>query len=55
METFYEGGVVIADAGDHLAVSVVAAEGKPGLLDVAKVRRLRARLSEWLMAQASKK
>lgn len=51
METFSEGDVVIADAGDVLAVSVVAVEGKPGLLDAARARLLRAWLSEWLLRQ----
>lgn len=35
------------------AVSVVAKEGKPGLLNEEEVRRLRARLSEWLLRRGS--
>ena len=49
METFHEGGVVIADAGGVLAVSVVAKDGRPGLLDATQARLLRARLSQWLL------
>lgn len=55
METFHEGDVVIADAGDVLAVSVIAVEGRPGLLDEVMVRRLRARLSEWILKQQPKR
>ncbi len=51
MSTFYDGDVVVADAGDVLAVSVVAEKGKPGLLDAAQARQLRAWLSEWLLRQ----
>jgi len=54
METFHEGDVVIADAGEVLAVSVVAKGEKPGVLTEAMVVRLRARLSEWLLARGKR-
>lgn len=54
METFHEGEVVVADAGEVLAVSVVAEKGKPGLLDATQARLLRARLSQWLLRQTRK-
>ena len=49
--TFHEGDIVVADAGEVLAVSVVAEEGKPALLDAVLARQLRAWLSEWLLRQ----
>ncbi len=51
MWAFHEGDLVIADAGEVLAVSVVAPIGKPGILDASQARQLRAFLSEWILRQ----
>lgn len=51
LPSFHENFVVLADAGDRIAVSLVGPIDVPGVLGEAQARKLRAWLDQWLAVE----